>query len=58
MYWALQGKLLVKNLDFQIPELSYSLGLDEIGLHKEPPNDISIVNHLKMQAIRTTQLVN
>lgn len=58
MHWVLQGKLLVKNLDFQVPELSYSLSLDEMGLHKEPPHDISIVNHLKTQAVRITQLVN
>lgn len=35
MHYALQGKPLIKNLDDQTPELSYSLGLAWIKLYKE-----------------------
>lgn len=40
IYWTLQGKLLIKNLDYQLPVLSYSLGLGWVRLHKELSNNI------------------
>lgn len=39
-----------KNVDYQSSELSYSLGLNCIRLHKELPNNTQRVNHLKTQA--------
>lgn len=46
---GLYKKNLIKNLDYWITELNYSLGLDWIRFHKKLQNNTHIVNS-KVQA--------
>lgn len=46
---GLYKKNLIKNLDYWVTELNYSLGLDWIRFHKKLQNNTHIVNS-KVQA--------